>query len=306
VPLPKGRQRFGVTGGLGAIPVSAAGQLRVGWYLDWGVRQHPVRPGGIAYWQMVRVSEGNYRPDANAIRAAAAANPGSFWIIGNEPDVRWQDNTTPERYAELYHELYHLLKDADPTSYVVIGGVSQPTPLRLAYLERILATYAARYGQPIPVDVWNVHAFVLREERGSWGVDIPPGIGADTGMLYEIDDHDDLSIFASQIRTFRHWMAAHGYRDKPLVVTEYGILMPSDYGFDTERVRSFMEGSFDFFLSAADGAVGYPRDGNRLVQWWCWYSLAAPEDYYPTGNLFDPVTKALTPLGAAFAAYSPP
>jgi hypothetical protein len=289
---------------LGSITDYPVGQLGIGWYLNWGVRTNPARPGGAAFWQMVRVWEGGYRPDGSTIAAAAAANPGSFWIIGNEPDVRWQDNTTPERYADLYHELYHLLKGTDPTCQVVIGGVSQPTPLRLAYLERILSTYEARYGQPMPVDVWNVHAFILREERDSWGVDIPPGMGANTGTLYEIDDHDDLSIFAAHIHTFRRWMADREQRDKPLVVTEYGILMPSDYGFGTAEVQAFMEGSFDFFLTATDGAVGYPRDGNRLVQWWCWYSLAAPEDYYPTGNLFDPATKALTPLGTAFAAYS--
>jgi hypothetical protein len=292
-------------GSIADYPVERAG-LNLGWYLNWGVRVNPPRPGGAEFWQMVRVSEAGYRPDAATIRAAAAANPGSFWIIGNEPDVIWQDSVTPERYAERYHELYRLLKAADPTCQMVIGGVSQPTPLRLAYLERVLAAYRARYGEKMPVDVWNVHAFVLREERGSWGVDIPPGIDASTGVLYEIDDHDDLSLFRTQIVTFRRWMADHGERDKPLVVTEYGILMPADYGFGPAEVRTFMEGSFDFFATATDGSVGYPRDGNRLVQWWCWYSLASSDDYYPTGNLFDPATKALTPLGRAFAEYALP
>ena len=285
------------------FPVEA---LEIGWYLNWWVQEKPAHPGGADFWQMVRVSEEGYRPDAARIRAAAAANPGSFWIVGNEPDVRWQDNTTPERYAEFYHELYHLLKEEDPTCRVVVGGVTQPTPLRLRYLESVLDSHRDRYGTRMPVDVWNVHGFILREERGSWGVDVPPGMEADAGMLYGVDDHDDLAIFGDQILAFRRWMADHGEREKPLVVSEYGILMPADYGFGPAEVQAFMEGSFDFFLTATDAAVGYPRDGNRLVQWWCWYSLAAPEHYYPTGNLFDPVTKALTPLGAAFAAYAHP
>jgi len=305
-PVPLGRERFGVGVALGPITEFAVEELGVGWYLDWAVRERPPRPAGADFWQMVRVSEDGYHPAAQVIRAVAAANPGSFWIIGNEPDVPWQDNTTPERYAELYRELYQLLKDADPTAQVVVGGVSQPTPLRLAYLDRILDTYQQRYGRPMPVDVWNVHAFILREERGSWGVDIPPGIDADVGTLYEIEDHDDLIIFRRQILDFRRWMAARGQRDKPLVVSEYGILMPEDYGFGPAELRSFLYGSFDFFLTATDDEVGYPDDGNRLVQWWCWYSLAAPDDYYPTGNLFDPQTKEMTPLGAAFAAYSAP
>ena len=62
-----------------------------------------------------------------------------------------------------------------------------------------------------------------------------------------------------------------------------------------------MYGTFDFFLTAVDEVVGYPADGNRLVQQWAWYSLG--DTVYATGNLADLETKALTPLGLAFARY---
>ncbi len=61
------------------------------------------------------------------------------------------------------------------------------------------------------MDVWNVHNFVLREERDSWGVDIPPGMEDRAGVLREIADHDSLAIFRQQIVEFRRWMKAHGY-----------------------------------------------------------------------------------------------
>lgn len=298
------RERFGVGVPIGPISDYAVENLGIGWYLDWNVRLAPARPAGIAFWQMVRLSEKGYRPDAETIRAAARANPGSTWLIGNEPDVIWQDSVTPERYAELYHELYTLIKEADPGAKVAIGGVSQPTPLRLRYLERVLAAYQARYGRPMPVDVWNVHNFILREERDSWGVSIPPGFEEDAGILYEIDDHDRLDIFQDQLLAFRRWMAEHGQRDKPLVVSEYGVLMPAEYGFDHARVQAFMYKTFDLLLTLTDAELGYPADGNRLVQWWCWYSLA--DTMYPTGNLFDPAAKAPTPLGLAWAHYTPP
>ena len=258
----------------------------------------------MAFWQMIRVSEKGHWPPSIIIRRAAAANPGSTWLIGNEPDVMWQDNTTPERYAELYHKLYQGLKSADPTCHVAIGGISQPTPLRLAYLDRVLSAYQARYAEPMPVDVWNIHNFILREERDSWGVDIPPGLDADAGLLYEIQDHDDLQAFQGQILAFRRWMAERGQRDRPLLISEYGILMPEDFGFDATRVRAFMYATFDYFLTASDDALGYPADDNRLVQWWAWYSLG--DTLYPTSNLFDPVSKTITPLGVAFARYAPP
>jgi hypothetical protein len=132
-------------------------------------------------------------------------------------------------------------------------------------------------------------------------VDIPPGMTVDSGVLRTIEEHDNLAYFKQQIIDFRRWLANHGYRDKELVVAEYGILMYPDYGFGYERVRDFMRGTFDFFLTATDSAIGLPADGNRLVQRWCWYSLS--DIHYPTGNLVDPDTGLLTPLGHDFADY---
>lgn len=305
-PALPDRTRFGVgvPGAAGPVAGYAIERLGIGWYLNWQVEVQPHRPAGIEFWQMVRVSEDGYRPDEAAIRAAALANPGSTWLIGNEPDVRWQDNTTPERYARVYHTLYSLLKSTDPACQVAIGGVSQPTPLRLAYLDRVLAAYQTAYGGRMPVDVWNVHGFLLREESDSWGVGIPPGMNVDKGVLYEIEDHDDLDAFKAQILGFRRWMSERGYRERPLVLSEYGVLMPADYGFGPERVQAFMRGTFDYMSTAVDEEAGYGPDGNRLVQWWAWYSLA--DTMYATGNLFDPKTQSPTALGAAFARYAVP
>ena len=277
--------------------------LRLGWYLNWSAQASPARPGGAEYAQMVRVKGGALRPDAGTIASIAQARPGSLWLVGNEPDVRWQDNVAPAPYAQLYHQAYAAIKGADPTARVAIGGVAQPTPLRLRYLDAILESYRQQFGAEMPIDVWNVHNFVLREERGSWGVDIPPGFSDQHGALYEIDDSANLERFRQQIVDFRRWMAQRGYQNKPLIVSEYGILMPADYGFTPERVGAFLTGTFDFFRSATDPSVGYPADGYRLVQRWCWYSLDAPDSYYPAGRLFDPQTGAMTALGQRWAAY---
>lgn len=269
-------------------------QLRLGWYLNGGVREQPARPPGAEFWQMVRVSDEGYRPNATVIRMATAANPGSFWIIGNEPNGR-----------KLYHELCQLLKAADPLSELVVGGVSQPTPFRLVDRELIVESHQERCGEPMPVDVWNVYGLILREERDACGVDIPPWMDTDVGTLDENVNHD-VAIFGCQILEFRRWMADQWQREKPSVVSECGTLMPEDYGFGPAELRAFFDGSCDFFLTATDDEVGYPNDGNRLVQWWGWYSLVASEDYYPMGDPFHSQAKEMTPLGAAFAAYSAP
>jgi hypothetical protein len=283
------------------LEAEVVAQLGLGWYLAWQTFESPPRPGDIDFWQMIRLQETGFRPDAMTIQQVARANPGATWLIGNEPDVIWQDNVTPARYAEWYHQLYYLLKEADPTSQIAIGGVTQPTPLRLQYLEQVWSAYQTQYGEVMLVDVWNIHNFILREERDSWGVDIPPGLAVDQGILFEVADHDDLAVFKAQIVGFRQWLAEHGQRNKPLIISEYGILMPADYGFGPERVQQFLYGTYEFMLNATDEALGYPADQNRLVQRWAWYSLS--DDRYPTGNLIDPKTGALTRLGQAHQEY---
>ncbi len=302
-PSSGNRWRFGAVNRLGGLDNYDIAALNAGWFVTGtgGARVPPGTGLVLGIW----VNGDNFAPDAATLTQLAAANPGTTWQVGNEPDVIWQANCTPEQYAWVYHQVYTALKAGDPGARVAAGVVAQPTPLRLQYLDRVLAAYQSLTGGPMPVDIWAVHNSILREERGSWGVDIPPGIGVDTGMLYEIEDNDRLDIFQAQVVAFRVWMRDRGYQDRPLYLSEFSILMPAEYGFPSERVAAFMTGAFDYLLSAADSNLGYPGDGHRLVQRWAWYSVAdtGEDGHYPTGNLFDPVTKEITAVGRAFAGY---
>lgn len=296
------RERFGVAASMNHVDEAYALGLPFGSYMDWRLAAEPDRPGGVTYIQTIRLKEWGVVTPWSEIEAVLAAQPGALWLVGNEPDVIHQDNVTPGRYAELYHQVYTFLKERDPTAQVAIGGVSQPTPLRRAYLDVVLDTYAETYGEPLPVDVWNVHGFVLREERGSWGVDIPPGMNDDLAIQYEIEDHDDLAIFEANLVAFRGWMAERGYQDWPLIVSEYGLVMPEDFGFPAENVAAYMTGTFDFFRTARN-ETGYPADENRLVQGWIWFMLYVSDDGLRTSNLYDRPNDTLTPLGEVFADY---
>jgi hypothetical protein len=274
-----------------------AGKLGSGWYLDWGMKSVPSL-AGMEHWQMVRVHESCVSPSPEAIEANAASVPGQVWIIGNEPDVIWQDNVTPHTYAAMYHELYALIKSADPTSLVAVGGISQATPLRLQYLDQVLESYQDLYHEAMPADWWTVHGYVLREERGSWGVDIPPGMEVTQGELYEVSDHGRLDLFESQLSAFRQWMAENGYQSTPLALTEFGILMPTSYGFPTESIASYLEQTFSWLYQAQDNNTGYPADGYRLVQKWAWFSLSDPT--YSSSDLGNLSSGMLTPVGESF------
>lgn len=306
------RQRIGINvarEGNKRITDYAADSLGAGWYVDYHQAESPAHPAKMVYAQMIRHWQ---KPTLTnqKLSAIVAANKGALWFVGNEPDNKHQDNQTPSAYAIFYHETYEFLKKQDPTSQVAIGAISIVTPLRLRYLDMVLQAHQALYGKPLPVDVWNIHDYILPETE-EWGVGIPPGLAqfADEARAYTIADHANLTVFKVQIRTMRQWMAKHGYRDKPLIVSEFGILLPPAYGYGPERVRNFMWPSFDFLLSATDPALGRPADGNRLVQKFAWFSLN-DYAYDPktgsglNGNLFDHDSGRITALGRAFIAYT--
>ena len=197
-PVLSVRLGYGLAGGsLNQYPEAAS--LKAGWYVDWNVQQTPQCPNGTEYVQMVRLHQNltsastglpcplfsadawdrskcpyasppsySFWPSADVIAQTARANPGSLWLIGNEMDRRdWpgggQDEMLPELYATAYRDLYTLIKGADPAARLAIGGVIQATPLRLQYLTKAWDAYQQYYGTPMPVDVWNVHNFILKE-----------------------------------------------------------------------------------------------------------------------------------------------
>jgi uncharacterized surface protein with fasciclin (FAS1) repeats len=298
---PTMAQRFGVYGSPRfAKPVHEAG-LPFGSLIASGYLNPNAVPEGVQVWQVVRLNEAKGPVDFAAVEARVRQMPrGSLWKIGNEPDVIWQDNVTPWRYAELYHQLYTRIKAIDPTAQVAVGAVATPTPLRINYLNLMLNHYEKRFGQRLPADLWTVHAYILREERDSWGAEIPPGMTwINQGTLYELEDHGDVQEMQKLMREFRIWLRNRGY-DTPLAVTEFGILMPEDFGFPPEVVGEYMRQIVRFFMSV-DRYSGYSKDGHRIVQSWYWFSLYDSDKIFSVGDLYDPVSGQLTYIGRVYA-----
>ncbi|MER2598786.1 MAG: hypothetical protein ABTQ73_04655, partial [Caldilineales bacterium] len=121
---PSPADRFGITvydsDAIGNYDVSVLG---AGGYLNWKADIAAPHPSDMRYLFMVRVHEAGYRPAPARLSVIAAANPGEIWLIGNEPDVMWQDNTSPASYVTAYHGAYHAIKAGDPTARVAIGGI---------------------------------------------------------------------------------------------------------------------------------------------------------------------------------------
>ena len=311
--------RFGAGGNAAAYPVA---ELNVGWHTDWSSQLSPVRPNGAEYVHVVRlrpdlVNGYAFTPETATLQLHIDHNPGATWLIGNEPDSPWQDNLKPETYARAYHHLYTLIKQSDPSARVGAGGIVQPTPIRLQYLDMALNTYRQLYGEPLPTDLWNIHTYILSETTNCGdGACIPPGITATQGVVYKRSEMFSTAIFRQRLIDFRVWMSDRGYHDVPLYITEYGELFPyppdtpggDTYYYDEngvpiteQRVAEFMTGTFDVLLGLIDPALGYPTDDNRLVQRWLWYSL---DSISLGGALYDPFTHERRLLGSVFASYT--
>ncbi len=292
--------------------------LNAGWYVDANPPPCATSPGGMDRALLIRVKQWPEWPGLAWLESMVEAHPGSLWLVGNEPDCIWQDNLLPEEYAAIYYDIYWAIKVWDSSALVAPGAIVQPTPLRLAWLDRVLTRYAEiavpNGKDPLmPMDAWNIHNQILQEVEDSWGADIPPGIDPEGGVDRDFYDGYRVDIFVDQIWAFREWMAQNEYGGYPLIVSEYGILVPEGWGgYDADDVNAFMDATFDFLSTATSEAsetLGDPTDGHRLVQRWAWYSLDdIPYDQVLeqgfNGNLFDPYTTNITGYGLNFGGHT--
>jgi len=347
--------RYGVTLNSGGQAVYLD-DLKMGWFSNFTVNFPATPLPGIEYVPTVRMqqardeSTGARLPDyiitgppltddGNGLGPIILAHPGSLWLIGNEVDrVDWQDDIMPQIYAKAYHDVYHFIKERDPSAQVANSGLVQVTPGRLQYLDIVWDTYLTLYGTPMPVDVWNMHVYILPEAKIENGVRVPSSLahialGTDINLaklesagdvnqcsnndVYCFAEHDSLDIFAQQVIAMRQWMKKHGQQQKPLIITEYSQLYPyipegngcflmDELGncFTEARVTQFLQESVTYLDTTKDATLGYSVDDNRLVQQWLWYTVNNPEEGSPSNLVYlndnNYADGTLTPMGSAY------
>lgn len=197
---------------------------------------------------------GETKPGLGALVEGA---PGALWLVGNEIEIDnvLQDNLMPDVYARAYHDVYQYIKGLDPTARVAIGSVTMATPGRLQYLDIVWDTYQSLYGTPMPVDVWNLHLYILPERTLADTPEYADGkiaLGTDPALairssarnpdycpapgqpdtaendpradIYCVAEQDSVRIFRDQVTAFRQWMKDHGQQNRPLIISEYGTL----------------------------------------------------------------------------------
>lgn len=299
--------------------IPAVSQLGAGWYLTFEPYPYEgAEPPQATFvpliWTLQDTEPGQWldswrsNPPLNqAFADYIASNPGRLYLVGNEVDRLGQGGMQPHVYAAAYHDIHAFIKGHDPTAQVAVSGLVQVTPMRLQYLDLVWEAYLRRYGTAMPVDVWNMHLYVLPEVEEVGGQLRPSNagvaVGTDTNLgmrksdgssaacadpfdnVYCRAEHDDMQIFDRQVRSMREWMKGHGQQEKPLIISEYSILwryrvedgscLKDEFGrcFDPVRVSRFMEEGFDYLTNTRSAEQGYRADDNRLVQQWMWFSL---------------------------------
>lgn len=308
--------------GLSAWRSDFLAEMRVGWVQNFTAQQISALPANIEYVPVVHVNQDILANDAgitveryptyttspglDELQRRLIEQPGQMWIIGNEIDREYhQDDTEAYVYATAYHDLYYFIKQHDPSAQVATSGLVGVTPGRLQYLDQVLESYRNQNGgRQMPVDVWTFHDYIFSEIRAD-GSPSYAGIalGTDPALaildaenddislcprddVYCRSEHDSIDAFIGQVVAMRTWMADNGYQDKPLILTEVGLLFPyqvvngectlkDEFGncFTPERAAEFMTNVYAYLESAKDGNIGYPLDDNRLVQQWMWFSM---------------------------------
>ncbi len=264
----------------------------LGWWYQYGPGSPPVSVKTTRQIYLIRTwhggaANGGFEAWLDFVRAGKFTRP-SFWLIGNEPNVPGQDNTSPEVYAEALHRAAETIRAADPQATLIGPNVLNWSvtcqacpgfPSGLDWTNSMRAAYRARFGTEPPLDAWSLHAYDLNWNR-----------------LPLIDQGQD----AAQIEALRRYLdAVPALTAKPIWLTEFGVV----WGYDDlkweqngagewiaqprgtyrqDLLEAYLRGSLDWLESNA-GRL-------RLGRWFLFTSRGEAESFSPVFggiSLFD-------------------
>jgi hypothetical protein len=242
-----------------ALPTTAQVLDRFGplWYYDYGFDGPDLQGHQRVY--MVRPHF-----DEARLQRALRARPGSWWLVGNEPNDPFQDNLSPGAYAAFFHRFVEIAQCNDRSSRIVPAGIADAD---WRWAQAFRESYRAQYGTYPRVQAWNIHNYLLDADKSQY----------------------DVAEFQQRIVAFRDWMARIGEGHKPLLLTEYGVL----YG----------SGCCDRPIEDPAAGVEFLRQTTRwlqethLVQAWTWFCLDSRGQFH--GDLLQP-SGELSEFGDAY------
>jgi hypothetical protein len=223
-------------------------------------------------------------------------HPGVDLVLGNEPNVGAQGNSTGKEYAEAFHYYNGLLKGEtglDPTRRLVAGntlnwdftclrsaeGIPEPHGCTWDYSGRefvneFRAAYSLRFGTEPPVEVWGVHAYPI-----NWKVlpttDSRTAIEQIAAMRRYLDsspDHKGVPMWVTEFGV--HWGFGCG---SPCLVEKDGLPMPGPGAeYHEAKVLAFEDEMLDWLESRAEE--------DRIEKWFIYAAYVALGEADPQVN----------------------
>jgi hypothetical protein len=110
-----------------------------------------------------------YSSNMAALKSYVQTMPtGSYWMIGNEPNVDGQDDATPAQYATQYETIKTAIRATEPTAKMVGPSIlnwdqscenCSGFPLGKDWIPQMLTAYQSQTGHAIDFDVWGIHTY---------------------------------------------------------------------------------------------------------------------------------------------------
>ncbi len=260
--------------------------------------------------QMVRTGK-NYvfaaGPETiTAFQALVRATPaGSYWQVGNEPNVPGQDEAAPEEYARQYETIRGVIREIDPTARLVgpnilnwnytcngCPGYAQGD----GWTAKMIAAFQAQTGREIDFEVWSIHTYGL-----NWA------------KLPLADYRQDV---AQTVALREYLRTLPNQAGKPIWITEYGVI----WGYDDikwnkvgDEWRAKPGGTFqrqallDYIHGYADWLKAN-SNGYGIERWFIYTNFGLPEPYTDTFTGISLFSSAASPqselsdFGALFRA----
>lgn len=206
--------------------------------------------------------------------------PGSYWLIGNEPNVPGQDEASPAQYASQYQALKNTIRQVDPSAKMVgpnvlnwnytcdgCVGYAQAD----GWVSQMMQAYRQQTGQEIDFDVWGIHTYGL-----NWN------------HLPLANYQQDIS----QVIALRNALnGLPGQAGKPIWISEFGVIWgysgltfyedgPGNFkiapagNFEQQALLNYVGGYADWLLANAENY--------KVERWFLYTSFGLPEPYTNT------------------------
>ena len=303
-PAQAASSNFGLifTAGSSASISNTLSKLGITWWYDFG--DNGAKPAGFNKVLLVRTSADNETCSADTpppaarllpittLQSMAAANPGAYWIIGNEPNVPGQDDVGPWCYVPIYNYYATNIKAIDPSARLVAPNVLnwQTTCIcpggfesGLSWVETFLSKYQDIYHASPPVDVWGIHTYLI-----AW----PPADQFGQPPPQENLPMVQWQFATAELAAFRAFLnATPGQSGKPIWITEFGVI----WGYD--GIQSAADGTCangtgcvaplgqyrqDLITQYLQGYVGWLNANSQslnIQKWFLFTAFGPPEVY---------------------------